>query len=43
MKMKLMFYVNGKLRFITKELPRIDLKALDDLYEKQEGEINEET
>jgi hypothetical protein len=36
-KMKLMFYVNGKLRYITKELPRIDLRALDDLYEKQEG------
>lgn len=36
-KMKLMFYVNGKLRYITKELPRIDLKALDELYEKQEG------
>ena len=36
-KMKLMFYVNGKLKYITKELPRIDLKALNDLYEKQEG------
>ena len=36
-KMKLMFYVNGKLKYITKELPRIDLRALNDLYEKQEG------
>lgn len=36
-KMKLMFYVNGKLKYITKELPRLDLKQLDDLYEKQEG------
>ena len=36
-KMKLMFYVNGKLKYITKELPRIDMKALNDLYEKQEG------
>ena len=36
-KMKLMFYVNGKLVYITKDLPMIDLKALNDLYEKQEG------
>lgn len=36
-KMKLMFYVNGKLAFITKELPPINLRALMDLYEKQEG------
>lgn len=36
-KMKLMFYVNGKLKYVTKELPRIDMKALDELYEKQEG------
>ena len=36
-KMKLMFYVNGKLKYITKELPRINMKALNDLYEKQEG------
>lgn len=36
-KMKLMFYVNGKLVYVTKELPRIDLRALNDLYEKQEG------
>ena len=36
-KMKLMFYVNGKLKYMTKELPRIDLRELNDLYEKQEG------
>lgn len=36
-KMKLMFYVNGKLVYITKDLPMIDLKALNELYEKQEG------
>ena len=36
-KMKLMFYVNGKLVYITKDIPMIDLKALNDLYEKQEG------
>lgn len=36
-KMKLMFYVNGKLVYITKELPRLKLKALDEIYEKQEG------
>ena len=36
-KMKLMFYVNCKLVYITQDLPMIDLKALNDLYEKQEG------
>ena len=36
-KMKLMFYVNGKLKYITKELPRIKLKALNEIYDKQEG------
>jgi len=36
-KMKLMFYVNGKLKYITKELPALDLKQLDELEEKQEG------
>lgn len=36
-KMKLFFYVNGKLKYITKDLPMIDLKSLNDLYEKQEG------
>lgn len=36
-KMKIMFYVNGKLVYVTKDLPKISLKALNDLYEKQEG------
>ena len=36
-KMKIMFYINGKLVYITKELPRLRLRALNDLYEKQEG------
>lgn len=36
-KMKLMFYVNGKLVYVTKDLPMINLKALNELYEKQEG------
>lgn len=36
-KMKFMFYVNGKLKYISKELPRIELRELNDLYEKQEG------
>lgn len=36
-KMKLIFYVNGKLKYVSKELPRISLRALNDLYEKQEG------
>lgn len=36
-KMKFHFYVDGKLVYITKELPRINLRELDDLYEKQEG------
>ena len=36
-KMKLMFYVNGKLKYITKELPRINMKALNEIYDKQEG------
>ena len=36
-KMKLMFYVNGKLRYVSKELPRIELRALNEIYEKQEG------
>ena len=36
-KMKLMFYVNGKLVYVTKDLPMIELNALNELYEKQEG------
>lgn len=34
---KLYFYVNGKLIYITRELPRFNFRELDDLYEKQEG------
>ena len=36
-KMKLFFYVNGKLVYISKDLPMISLKVLDEIYEKQEG------
>lgn len=36
-KMKLYFYVNGKLKYVTKDLPMIQLKSLNELYEKQEG------
>jgi hypothetical protein len=32
-----MFFVNGKLVYITKEIPKINLRQLNDLYEKQEG------
>ena len=36
-KMKLFFYVNGKLCLISKELPMIELKTLNDLDDKQQG------
>ena len=35
--MKLYFYVDGKLVYITKELPKLNLRALNEVYEKQEG------
>ena len=35
--MKLFFYVNGKLKMITKEIPILELRELNDLYSKQEG------
>ena len=35
--MKLYFYVNGKLKYITKELPKLNLHELNELEEKQEG------
>jgi hypothetical protein len=35
--MVLRFYVNGKLVFISKPLPKLNLRQLDELYEKQEG------
>ena len=36
-KIKLYFYVDGKLVYITKELPKFNFHELSDLYEKQEG------
>ena len=35
--MKLYFYVNGKLVYITKDLPNLNLRTLDEIPEKQEG------
>jgi hypothetical protein len=35
--MQIYIYVNGKLVFISKVLPMLNLKPLDDLYEKQQG------
>ena len=35
--MRLVMYVNGKLVLYSKELPMINLRALNDIYEKQEG------
>lgn len=35
--MKLRFYVNGRLIYITKELPKLDLRKLNEVDEKQEG------
>jgi hypothetical protein len=36
-KMKFMFYITNKLVYVSKELPKISLRELNDLYEKQEG------
>lgn len=36
-KMKLYFYVNGKLKLVSKELKCINLKGLNDTIDKQEG------
>ena len=36
-KMKIMIYVNGYLKFISKELDALSFKELNDVYEKQEG------
>ena len=36
-KMSMSFYVNGKLKYVTSDIPMIDLHSLDDLMEKQEG------
>ena len=35
--MALRFYVDGKLVFVTDEMNKLNLRALNDLYEKQEG------
>ena len=36
-KMQILIYVNGKLVLVSKELPMLNLKKLNDLYDKQEG------
>ena len=36
-KMRFMIYVNGKLKLVSKELPMLNLKKLNDMYSKQEG------
>ena len=36
-KMKIYIYINGKLKFISKELPELFLKPLNDNPERQEG------
>lgn len=36
-KMKIMFYVNGLLKFISKELPEFNFRELNTVAEKQEG------
>jgi hypothetical protein len=36
-RMKFMFYVNGRLKFISKELPVFNFRKLNDMYSKQEG------
>lgn len=35
--MRIIMYVDGKLKLTSKELPMLNLKALDDLEEKQQG------
>lgn len=36
-KIKIYFYVNGNLIFISKELPEFNFKELNDVFDKQEG------
>lgn len=36
-KMRLLLYVNGKIVLVSKELPMLDLRKLNDEYTKQEG------
>ena len=35
--MKIYIYVNGYLKFVSKELPEFNFRALDTVKEKQEG------
>lgn len=35
--MKLMFYVDGKLVFISKEVPKVNFRELSEIMDKQEG------
>ena len=35
--MRILIYVNGRLVLFSKELPTIQLRALNDIYDKQEG------
>jgi len=36
-KMRLMLYVNGRLVMVSRELPMLDLRILNDMYDKQEA------
>ena len=36
-KMRIMIYVNGFLKFISKEINTLSFRALDEIYQKQEG------
>lgn len=36
-KMRILFYVNGRLVFVSKELPEFKFRELDEIYAKQEG------
>lgn len=36
-RMKIYIYVNGFLKFVSKELPEFNFRALDEEYDKQEG------
>lgn len=36
-KMKLLVYCNGKLKMVSKEIPSLNLRELNDLYSKQQG------
>ena len=35
--MQLLFYVDGKLKLVSQDLPKINFRPLNDLYSKQEG------